>query len=79
MIGKILIQDGFFCASSGAKRRINTDTHHLVDPRSGVSPREVLGAFVSSPDGMVTDGFATALCVLGLEESYNLLTSGKIE
>ncbi len=58
---------------------MSDNLHHLVDPRSGQNTNQVLGAFVESSDGMIADGYATALCVLGLEEAFNLLSSGEVE
>lgn len=71
-IGTIRIDDGYFCASSGLRRRIG-DFHHLLDAHSGKPASEVIASFVESDRGMIADGYATALCVCPLEMSLRLL------
>ncbi len=40
-------------------------SHHIIDPRLGLSPRELASATVSAPTGALADGLSTALMVLG--------------
>lgn len=78
-VGTVRLDGGFLCASSGLRRRFGNGSHHLVDPKSGASATDVLGAFVESRDGMRADAYATALCVLPFERAALLLGSGEVE
>ena len=39
--------------------------HHIIDPRSGYSPRELASVSVIAPNTTLADGLATAAMVLG--------------
>ena len=77
-IGTIRLNDGYFCASSGMRRRFG-DFHHLIDARTRVPSREVIASFVEADRGMVADGYATLLCVCPLAQSREILLSGVVE
>lgn len=47
--------------------------HHILDPRTGVSPSELASVTVAADTGMLADGLATALFVLGTEKGLALL------
>lgn len=47
--------------------------HHILDPRTGVSPSELASVTVAAESGMLADGLATALFVLGTEKGLALL------
>jgi len=49
--------------------------HHIIDPRTGISPPELASATVSAPTVALADGLATAAMVLGPEKSLALLAS----
>ncbi|MDZ7845186.1 MAG: FAD:protein FMN transferase [Anaerolineales bacterium] len=42
--------------------------HHIVDPRTGLSPRSLAGVSVFAPTACQADGLSTALMVMGLKE-----------
>lgn len=47
--------------------------HHIIDPRTGISPPELSSATVVAPTVALADGLATAAMVLGPERSLALL------
>jgi thiamine biosynthesis lipoprotein len=47
--------------------------HHILDPRTGLSPSELASVSVAAPDGMTADALSTALFVLGPEHGLELL------
>jgi len=49
--------------------------HHIIDPRSGISPPELASATVIAPTVALADALATATMVLGHEKSLALLES----
>jgi thiamine biosynthesis lipoprotein len=49
--------------------------HHIIDPRTGISPPELASATVTAPTVALADGLATAAMVLGPEKSRTLLES----
>ncbi len=46
--------------------------HHIFDPASGDSPRELASVTVIAPSGMQADGLSTALMVVGAEKAIAL-------
>ncbi len=63
VIGTIMLEDLFLACSAGTKRRW-WDHHHLIDPHTGESARDVIASYIEWSSGMITDGYATALCVM---------------
>ena len=49
--------------------------HHIIDPRTGISPPELASATVTAPTVVLADGLATAVMVLGPKKSKELLES----
>ncbi|MDX1600695.1 MAG: FAD:protein FMN transferase [Anaerolineales bacterium] len=47
--------------------------HHIVDPRSGVSPAELASTSVVAPSAMDADALSTALMVLGPRQGLQLV------
>lgn len=45
IIGVIQLDDIFFACSAGTKRKWG-DHHHLIDPHTGVSAREVIANYI---------------------------------
>lgn len=60
--------DGF---SFSEDRRL----HHILDPRTGVSPGELAGVTVLASDACSADALSTTCMVLGVERSRELLVS----
>ena len=48
--------------------------HHILDPRTGMSPPELASATVTAPTVALADGLATAAMVLGPERAITALT-----
>lgn len=57
-ITKLLNQS--LCASAGSKRKWG-EFHHIIDPETQRSPRDILATWVVADDTMTADGLATAL------------------
>ncbi len=71
----VLSTDGRCLATSGDyATAFNADfsRHHIVDPRTGVSPQELASVSVLAPTGMQADALSTACMVLGMEKSLQL-------
>lgn len=47
--------------------------HHIIDPRSGFSPPELASCTVTAPNVALADGLATAIMVLGKDDTFDLL------
>ena len=47
--------------------------HHIIDPRSGISPRELASVTVIAPTAALADGLSTTLMVLGPEAGTRLM------
>jgi len=68
-------REGAVASSSGAFETFapGNPNHHLLDPRTGVSPERVKGVTVSAPTAMDADALATAVFVLGPERGVEFL------
>lgn len=81
LLTRVAITDAALCTSGGYERRVAdgavvdsaSSEHHLLDPTTGVSPREVISATVIAPTAMVADALGTAAFVLGCAEGLALL------
>ena len=72
---RVLAADGRCMATSGDyETRFSDDfsKHHIVDPATGDSPRELASVTVLAPRGLQADGLSTAMMVLGLQASLAL-------
>lgn len=49
--------------------------HHIVDPRTGISPAELSSATVIASNATEADALSTTLMVLGVREGLNLIQS----
>jgi FAD:protein FMN transferase len=67
------------CTSGGYARPIDAAEHHLLDPRSGQSPRDLISATVVAPTAMLADVLSTAVFVLGRERGLQLLNEQGLE
>jgi FAD:protein FMN transferase len=68
------VSDLAVCTSGDYERRTSTtDEHHLLDPRTGLSPRAVASVTVLAQGAMLADALATAAFVLGPTEGIQLL------
>jgi thiamine biosynthesis lipoprotein len=65
-------------ATSGDYLRYFTEdlsTHHIVDPRTGLSPRELASVSVVAPDATTADALSTALMVMPLDAGIALVNT----
>ncbi len=76
LLTRVAITDAALCTSGDYERRVADDTageHHLLDPTTGASPRDVISASVIAPTAMVADALGTAAFVLGCTDGVALL------
>jgi thiamine biosynthesis lipoprotein len=79
LIESLSVSDQAVCTSGDYERRVATGRahdpgqHHILDPRSGQSPRGAASATVIAPGAMLADALATAAFVLGPEGGIALL------
>jgi thiamine biosynthesis lipoprotein len=55
------------------------DGHHLLDPSTGASPRELASVTVTAPGAMTADALATAAFVLGPDRGLQFLTDQGVQ
>lgn len=70
---------GAMCTSGDYARPGARGEHHLVDPRSGESPRELVSATVVAPTAMLADALSAAAFVLGAKRGLRLLESQGVD
>jgi FAD:protein FMN transferase len=76
LIASLQVSDRAVCTSGGYERpaaRASRGEHHILDPRTGVSPPAVASATVVAPGAMLADALATASFVLGPGDGIDLL------
>jgi thiamine biosynthesis lipoprotein len=74
LIDCLRVSDLAVCTSGDYERRTSrTDEHHLLDPRTGLSPRSVASVTVLADGAMLADALATAAFVLGPNKGIQLL------
>jgi thiamine biosynthesis lipoprotein len=66
-------QDAAVCTSGGYARTIDALEHHLLDPHTGQSPRELVSTTVVAPSAMLADALSTAAFILGRHRGLRLL------
>jgi thiamine biosynthesis lipoprotein len=49
--------------------------HHIIDPRSGASPRSVHSVTILAPDGLTSEALSKSVFVLGVEAGLRLVES----
>jgi thiamine biosynthesis lipoprotein len=76
LIASLRVSNQAVCTSGDYERREAAGPggeHHILDPRTGLSPRGVASATVVAPGAMLADALATATFVLGPEDGIDLL------
>ncbi|MDD2537030.1 MAG: FAD:protein FMN transferase [Candidatus Absconditabacteria bacterium] len=71
-IGNIQLTNHAIASSSGQKRKLKNG-HHLINPKTKRSQNDKLSIFVTHPLATFADVFSTALFVMPIEESLELL------
>jgi thiamine biosynthesis lipoprotein len=49
--------------------------HHIIDPRSGASPRSVHSVTILAPDGLTSEALSKSVFVLGVDAGLRLVES----
>lgn len=75
LVDAVSIQDAALATSGNDGYRFTADgsLFHILDPRTGRSPCELISATVIAPDAASADALSTACMVLGLERSVALV------
>ena len=76
LIASVYASNQAVCTSGDYERpsnRAGEGEHHIVDPRTGSSPRAIASATVVAPGAMLADVLATAAFVLGPSDGIALL------
>jgi len=76
------VRDEAVCTSGDYERPLpaaGAAQHHIVDPRTGVSPPVVASVTVVAPSAMLADALATAAFVLGPEQGLDFLMRMEVE
>ena len=79
LIDTVRVRNQAVCTSGDYERRADGNGHHLLDPRTGVSPAAVASATVIAPNAMLADALATAAFVLGPADGMHLLDRHHVE
>lgn len=81
LLGTLAVWNRAVCSSGSSERPApaGNGEHHLLDPRTGQSPRAVAGATVIAPTAMVADALGTAAFILGPDAGLRLLTEQGVE
>jgi thiamine biosynthesis lipoprotein len=78
LIASLRVSNQAVCTSGDYERQAPSGAnghgeHHILDPRTGASPRAVASATVVASGAMLADALATAAFVLGPEDGIELL------
>jgi thiamine biosynthesis lipoprotein len=75
LIESLRVSDKGVCTSGDYERRTpgGGPEHHILDPRTGASPRAVASVTVVAPTAMLADALATAVFVLAPADGIGLL------
>ncbi len=76
LIDTVQVSNQAVCTSGDYERPVRGEAgeHHILDGRTGSSPRTVASATVVAPGAMLADALATAAFVLGPQEGLQFLT-----
>ena len=71
----VRVRDFAVCTSGNYERQREhgLEARHIVDPRTGSAPHDLLSVTVAAPSAMLADALATAAFVLGVEQGGRLL------
>ena len=76
MIALLPLEDTAVSTSGDYERYFEEDGvryHHIINPSSGDSARDVRSVTILGPEGLYTDALSTAVFVLGLEKGLELI------
>lgn len=78
MVAVLPLQDVSISTSGDYERffEVNGERcHHLIDPATGLSPRNVHSVTILADDGLTTEAMSKSLFVLGLDKGMALIES----
>jgi thiamine biosynthesis lipoprotein len=78
VVAVLPLQDTSISTSGDYERFFERDGvrhHHLIDPKTGESPRSVRSVTILADDGLTSEGLSKCLFVLGLERGMRLVES----
>lgn len=75
IICSLQLTNAAVCTSGSYERvsPIKANTHHLIDPRTGISQADILSCTVIAPFAMMADAFSTTTFILGQEKGLTQL------
>jgi thiamine biosynthesis lipoprotein len=80
LIDSLRVSDKAVCTSGDYERVMpGRQQHHILDPRTGVSPATVASVTVVAPTALAADALATAAFVLGPTDGLTLLERHGVE
>jgi FAD:protein FMN transferase len=80
LLATVQLDAGAVCTSGDYIRQASeAGEHHLLDPRSGHSPREAVSCTVVAPSAMLADALSTAALILGPRQGLSLLESQQVD
>ena len=78
VVAVLPLQDTSISTSGDYERYFERDGvrhHHLIDPKTGTSPRSVRSVTILANDGLTSEGLSKCLFVMGLERGMRLVES----
>ncbi len=81
LIATLQVSQGAVCTSGDYERRRpgRDEEHHLLDPRTGSSPRQVSSCTVLAPTAMAADALSTAAFISGPVDGPRLLAEQGVD
>lgn len=75
LLGVLQLTEGAVCTSSPFKRQslLQKGQAHLIQPKTELSPKELISTTVVAPFAMLADSFSTAVFIQGFEKGFSLL------
>jgi thiamine biosynthesis lipoprotein len=74
LLGSVAVWNRAVCTSGGYERPVDSEgEHHLLDPRTGRSPHDLVSLTAVAPTALVADALGTAAFVLGERAGLRLL------
>jgi FAD:protein FMN transferase len=77
VIGDVVLNGRFIAASAGNKRKWgkNGEVHHLLNPKTGLSAKQMKAVFIIGESGIDADAYATALFSMGFSRACRFAKS----
>jgi thiamine biosynthesis lipoprotein len=81
LLDAVCVSNQAVCTSGDYERAASekASVHHILDPRTGESPKSVASVTVIAPTAIIADALSTAAFVLGAEEGMRLFERMNVE